>query len=95
MGGPDLLGLSKPIITKPDPTVVLQTKEKAITLQGKVDSASVSLYINDKKASYTAGSPAFELTLDLEEGENIIRVQSVDGQGNKSKTAVVRVMMVP
>jgi len=84
--------LSKPVITSPDPSQVLETSEKTITITGTVDPKSQSLFINDKKANYESGSTNFEVTLTLQEGENLIKVNTSDSQGNKSKTATITVI---
>ncbi|MGE3278403.1 MAG: hypothetical protein AB7J40_01190 [Candidatus Altimarinota bacterium] len=84
--------LSKPVITSPDPSTVLQTSEQSLTITGTVDPKSQSLFINDKKATFTAGSTSFEVTISLQEGENLLKVQSSDAQGNRSKTATLTVI---
>jgi len=89
---PNLSELQKPVITSPDPSQIHQTSEANLTIVGTVDKASQSLLINDKKASYTVGSGSFEVTISLEPGENLIRIQSTDAQGNKSKTATLTVL---
>ncbi|MDP2691054.1 MAG: FecR domain-containing protein [bacterium] len=84
--------VSKPVITNPDPSQTFQTSEQKLTISGTLDPKTNSLLVNDKKASYQTGSSTFSVTLDLSLGENTIRVQAVDAQGNKSKTALLKVM---
>jgi hypothetical protein len=81
--------LSKPVITTPDPSSTFETNNPLLTIKGTVDKGSRTLLINDKKASYTSGSEAFEVTITLEKGENLIRIQTSDALGNKSKTATL------
>lgn len=84
--------LSRPVIVTPDPNEVIQVTEPSLVVSGTTDSASRSLLINGKKAEYTAGSADFSVTLDLELGENLIKIQSVDSSGEKSKTALLTVI---
>ncbi len=84
--------LSTPVILSPDPNEVKQVSSPSIEITGTVDTASRSLIINDKKAEYSAGSESFAVTLDLSIGENIIKIQSVDASGEKSKTALLTVI---
>lgn len=82
--------LDKPVISSPDPGNVLETAEPQLTIKGTVDPASKSLLINGKKATYAAGSSSFEVTITLESGENLIKIQTTDSQGNKSKSATLK-----
>jgi|CXWL01.1.fsa_nt_gi hypothetical protein len=84
--------LPKPVISSPDPSVTLETTEITVTITGTVDPKTASLLINGKKASYETGSNTFSVTLDLTLGENVIKVQSSDAQGNKSKSALLTVL---
>ncbi|MDP3975392.1 MAG: hypothetical protein Q8P95_00570, partial [bacterium] len=86
--------LPKPVITDPDPTVTFQTDEPELRIRGTVSAGTQAIYVNDKRASFQAGSDSFELTITLEMGENNIRVQAGDGQGNKSKTALLRAVYI-
>lgn len=87
--------LSTPVITSPDPNTVSEVNESPITIEGTVDAGSQSLLINEKKVSYDSGSTSFSSSVELEEGENLIKVQTVDANGNRSKTAIVRVLYFP
>lgn len=84
--------LSKPTITDPDPSSVFETGESSILIRGTVDSRSRSLLLNGRKTSYSGGSEIFELNVELTEGENLIKLQSVDSAGNKSKTSILTVI---
>jgi hypothetical protein len=84
--------LQKPTITSPDPNVVFETSEAKVTITGTVDKGSRSLLINDRKAGYEVGSGIFEVVYMLEPGENLLRIQTTDSQGNKSKTATLTVI---
>lgn len=85
----DLSDLQKPVITSPDPNQVFETSDGSITITGTVDKGSQSLLINGRKANYEVGSGVFEVTLTLEPGENLLKVQTTDSRGNKSKTATL------
>jgi hypothetical protein len=84
--------ISTPVILVPDPAEVLQVTDSILEVSGTVDTASKSLLVNGKKASYKAGTADFSLSLDLSEGENIIKIQSLNASGDKSKTALLTVI---
>lgn len=84
--------LDIPVITDPDPSEVIQVTEKTLSISGTVDTRSRSLLINGKKADYTVGSPNFSIDYDLTLGENLIKIQTVDTSGSKSKTALLTVL---
>jgi hypothetical protein len=84
--------LSRPVILSPDPSETQQVTDSSIEVSGTVDTGSKSLLVNGKKANYSAGSESFSVNLDLILGENIIKIQSVDSSGDKSKTALLTVI---
>ena len=84
--------LPKPTITRPDPSIVLNTSDTSVTITGTVDGRTQSILVNGKKADYKSGSTDFSLTLDLTMGENNIKIQAVDSLGNKSKTTLLTVL---
>lgn len=86
--------LGKPSITSPDASSVYETSTSPLTISGTVDPKSRTLLINDKKGSYDAGSPSFQVEVDLTLGQNIIKIQTMDANGNKSKSALLTVMFV-
>lgn len=86
--------LGKPVIESPDPGVTLETREQSLLVFGKLDKRTDTLLVNGKKAPYQPGSEDFSVTLELEEGENLIKLQSVDRNGNKSKVSVLTAIYI-
>lgn len=84
--------LKKPIISSPDASAVFETSTTPIIISGSVDAKSKTLLVNDKKVSYEAGSTSFQVEVGLTLGQNTIKVQTMDANGNKSKTALLTVM---
>lgn len=86
--------LDKPSISSPDASTVFETSTSPLTISGTVDAKSRTLLINDKKVSYEAGSSAFQVEVELTLGQNLIKVQTMDANGVKSKSALLTVMYV-
>ncbi|GEM_PF-5521664 len=84
--------LPKPVISSPDSTETFQSTDPTVVVTGTVDAKTQSILVNGKRASYKSGTKDFSFTYPLEAGENLIKVQAEDSQGNKSKSAVLTVM---
>lgn len=86
------LDFPKPVIISPDPEIPFETPEKTVLIEGTVDPKTISLYVNGKKAPYQAGTEQFSITVPLESGENLIKIQAIDGNGVKSKVSLLKVI---
>ncbi|MDF2378704.1 MAG: hypothetical protein P1V18_00575 [Candidatus Gracilibacteria bacterium] len=86
--------LSKPVISDPSPDKVFETSKSILHITGTVSSDTEALYVDGKKADYTAGSTSFAIKLTLDTGESIIKIQAGDSQGEKSKTAILKVLYI-
>ncbi len=86
--------IPKPVITSPDPAETFQSSDPTVVVTGTVDAKVLSILVNGKKASYKPGTKDFSFNYPLEVGENLIKVQAEDGQGKRSKSAVLTVMYV-
>lgn len=84
----------KPVILSPDPGAPFETSEEMLTISGTTDKRTQTLLVNGKKANYTPGSENFEITLTLQEGENVLKFQALDSLGKKSKTATLSVIYI-
>ncbi len=81
----------KPSISSPDPSTTFETSETSVTLSGNIGSNTQTLLINGKSAQFNSDG-SYTAKINIERGESLIKVQGVARNGEKSKTATLRVL---
>ena len=86
------LPLAAPRIVEPNPEQAYETSLSTVTIIGYMDARTAKLLLNGTPVAHKPGAGKFAVTAELVPGKNLLSIEAVDEQGNRTLPSSITVI---